>query len=95
MTDKTPAVLRGHSAVGNLAAMTGVPIIPSPYVPRGDLVTMEGRIYYHRHLSVTGKTRRGHGRPRNAPRRWKVEQRFVDYGLLDRIKEAASAPPAR
>lgn len=70
---------------------SGIPIVPSSFVPRGQIIQTNGKVYYHRHLSVTGKKRRGHGRARNAPRRWKIKQRYVDYGLLDQIGRAANA----
>lgn len=62
----------------------GVPIYTSPFVPEGKVITMQGATWFHSRMSARAKMRRNHGRPRNAPRRWKV--RYVRYQPdLDRV----------
>lgn len=77
-----------------LARMTGTPIKPSGMCPRGQLLhvtdpfTKRPTIYFHQHTAAFGRKRRKHGRPRNAPRRWKVELRVVEDPVMDLLREA-------
>jgi hypothetical protein len=62
----------------------GVPIKTSPLIPEDQIVRIGGEVWFHSRISARGRTRRKHGRPRNAPRRLKV--RFVRYQpALDKV----------
>lgn len=75
------------SVLDPAAPLHGMPIIPSPFVPVGSFVKFDSLgtkgIYYHRHTWVRGRKVRKHGRPRNAPRRWKVVEvrEYVDPAM--------------
>lgn len=66
----------------------GMPVFTSHLVEPGEVVVIGRRCYVHSHLSIRGRKRRPHGRPRNVRREWKV--RYVRYEpVLDRLREAA------
>lgn len=81
MADTTLQQIREPDA---LARLTGTPLYPSSAVPEGTIVHADGAIYFHSRISMRGKMRRGHGRARRAPRRWKVKQVLYrpDYDRL-------------
>jgi hypothetical protein len=76
------------------ATMHGVPMHGSVFVPEGNLVqtSIDGRdvLFFHQRVSVRGRRRRPHGRPRNVRRRMKAK--IVLYRPdFDKIKEQLDA----
>lgn len=71
-------------------ALNGIPLIGSALIPEGELVRLNWprpAILFHSRMSRRQRRRRGHGRPRNAPRR--IEVRLVRYQPeLDRLQAA-------